>query len=716
MAKASENTKIVKADLDFIKEKLSKQNKVPSLSKLTESLAYKKNARQLNQDVLKYNPSCKYEVNDLICKKYDEPLVVSSKEKKHYKGKVVLKVTNKINYPDYNCEMLEVDYSGGGLFRRHIDYMKRKNTQVLLPAATEDQAKPPESIKKEDDPRLHKLPMTERDMKILSTNLRKAISKSDEFFGWNEHWQMTNKKVQIPDKTIKKIEKHLKKDKKSASTEEIVEKFLNTKPKDDKFDIYCLSLNFILNKKYKKTFLCVSPKGWGRWFLKEILKSFLKGKPLAMDKAELPDLEKGQYESIKAKEQKFPLRIYLSWREILSGGIKMPPELNRDLSESREYKFTDEEESHDVTVYYYPSRNIFLGLDEFYKKHHIPQGASLTLKRKDSNHISFRLKKSKKKISLPSLEYHPKNDDFSIADKEVPTFAHPNKIIYIEHETLKNLLKLSEQKKDKNLRELLITVFKNFGFEGERQTLHYRKAFHLVDILKHTSLNDIEKTLCLSPEFEMSEKKKGLFFYHEKIKTEKELELEKPSPSDEQLEPKTEEVKSKKETLPEIGTVGEISTPEIHLEEKKEIKPPEKKKAVKKKKEKKPKPKPARAKKEKEVPFEEPLPERKPRKTEKKEVDFAKPARSKKGKKRIIEEQIEQEESELEAFFAVKTDEDKEMEEDAIEHLKTKPEKKKKKKKYTQTDEGPLSGGLFGEKLKSALGQDKNKESEKKKK
>ncbi|HZX09864.1 MAG TPA: hypothetical protein VFG01_02865 [Acidobacteriota bacterium] len=714
MAKSSENTKVLKKDLDFIQEKLSKQNNVPTLGELTESLAYKKNARQLNQEVLKYDSECTYEVNDLICKKYDEPLVISSKEKKHFQDRVVLKVTNKIKYPDFNCEMLEVDYTGGGIFRKHIDYMKRKNTQVLLPSA-QGKCRTPEAIKKEDDPRLHRLPMTEKDMKTLSVNLRKSISKSDEFFGWNKHWQLTKKKIEILDDKIEKIEKLFREKKQSASTEKLIEKFFNIKPEDDKFDIYCLSLNHILSKKYKKTFVCVSTDKWGKWFLKEILDSFLKDLPLSAEKAELPHLEEETYEPVKTKEQKFPLKIYLSWREVLSGGIKMPSALKKELSDTREYVFTDEEEDKDFTTFYYPDLNIFLGLDEFYKKYFIPQGASLTLKKKDSNHISFRLKKSKKKLTLPYLEYNAKKDEFSISENEISTYALPNKIIFIEHESLKNLLKLSEQIKKEDLRELLIIVFKNFGFEGERQTLHYRKAFHLVDTLKHTSLEEIEKTLCLSPEFAMSEKKKGLFFYHEKIKTEKDLEFEEPSKTEEELKAEEKILEAQEEALPEIGTVGEISTPEIHLEERKEIKPPKKKKPAKKKEKKKPKPKPKPPpREEEEIVVEEPPLEKRQRKTEKKEVEFAKPARSKKGKKRIIEEQIEQEESELEAFFAVKTDKEKEIEEEGIEHLKPKPEEKKEFKKPEQKE--PLAGGLFGEKLKSALNKKKDEEPEKKKK
>jgi len=47
MAKSSENTKVLKADLDFIQEKLAKQDHVPTLAELTEMLAYKKRSIEI---------------------------------------------------------------------------------------------------------------------------------------------------------------------------------------------------------------------------------------------------------------------------------------------------------------------------------------------------------------------------------------------------------------------------------------------------------------------------------------------------------------------------------------------------------------------------------------------------------------------------------------------------------------------------------------------
>ena len=42
--------------------------------------------------------------------------------------------------------MLEVDYNGGGTFRKYVDYMKKIKTQVLLPSnVRRDRARRPRS-------------------------------------------------------------------------------------------------------------------------------------------------------------------------------------------------------------------------------------------------------------------------------------------------------------------------------------------------------------------------------------------------------------------------------------------------------------------------------------------------------------------------------------------------------------------------------------------
>ena len=185
MNKENENTNIADLDLKFIAAELGKSDKPALISDLAKALAYHKNAGQLNQDVKIYDQIYQYNIGDLVLRSYDEPLMVSSKGTELFAGEVVLKVVNKIQYENFDCDMIEVDYTGGGIFRRHIDYMKKTKTQVLLPCNLNKQEKKPETLAKDQDPRLKQLPMTERDLRNLGKNLQSAMGRSDQFFTWN---------------------------------------------------------------------------------------------------------------------------------------------------------------------------------------------------------------------------------------------------------------------------------------------------------------------------------------------------------------------------------------------------------------------------------------------------------------------------------------------------------------------------------------------------
>ncbi|MEE9389733.1 MAG: hypothetical protein V3U91_00665, partial [Candidatus Aminicenantaceae bacterium] len=294
MPKENENTKITESDILFIEKELTQTNKPLSFQEMTKKLAYKKTSRQMAQEVKKYDPYCQYEIGDLIYKEYDELLTTSSKGAESFKGAVALQIIRKVPYESYNCEMLEVDYQGGGIFRKYIDYMKKTKTQVLLPSNLEGKAKTSEIMDKQEDPRLSEPPMTEKDLKSLGKNLRAALSKSDNFFSWNDHCQLIEKQVKIQEKKIKEIENYFLDTKQSALTTELVNKFFGMESTNELFELYCISLNSILDKKYKKDFLYVSPLDWGKWHLKTFVNSYTKDLPLSAPKAEVPSIEKDQ--------------------------------------------------------------------------------------------------------------------------------------------------------------------------------------------------------------------------------------------------------------------------------------------------------------------------------------------------------------------------------------------------------------------------------------
>ena len=706
MNKDNENTNISADDLVFLLKELKKEPAVITLHDLAVKLAYRKNASQLSQEVKIYDQNCVFEVDDLIYKEYDDQLLTSSKGKEHFTGAVVLKVINKIAYDNFNCEMLEVDFTGGGIFRKHIDYMKKSKTQVLLPSASEGSCDPPVILKKDKDPRMHELPMTEKDLRILKKNLGTALSRSKEFFNWKNFYQLTENRIPIPDTLAKKIEAGIQKTGKSAGVADLVKEFQGTSASKKDFDLHCISLNATLEKKFRKTFLYISPEKKGTWFLKEILDSLIKELPLAKTLAKLPASNMPSDSDLSSGSQGFPLKVYLTWREVLSGGLTVPKAAVRELSESREYTLVNAESGDTYTAFFYPTRGIFLGLNDFYKKHTVTQGASLTLEKGEDYTITFALKRAKKGLTVPYVAYDAKNDRFSLSEKEKPTTSLPNKIIFLESHTLEKLETLYEKRSRLDLCELLILIFQNFGLEGEALSLHMQRAFHLVDMLRHTTLTDVEKTLCSTPEFIRSEKKKGLFLYKEHIEPVEEegaeelVESLRPTPSAAAAAPRDD-------GLPAIGTVGEVETPTVILEEKIPVVPePPRAEPVtapvahRKRAAARPAPSPApKPKAAPEKPTIDEKPKKKKRKTKAK-VETDKAPRRRKGERRIIEERIELEESEQEALFAVKSEEV--SDEDTLQ-FGAQPEDSDVEYKPKEAEK-PMKG-VFGDILKSALSQ-----------
>jgi hypothetical protein len=687
MEKDNTLVQVTPDDIAFIEQELAKIRKPTAVREITERLAFRKTASQRTQEVKIYDPSCVYQVGDSIYKEYDEHLTVSSKTVESFKGAVVLKVVHKVFYKSFNCEMLEVDYMGGGTFRKYIDYMKKSKTQVLLPSNAGGVNCEPQVMGKDHDPRLTELPMTDKDLKALEKNLRMALTKSPAFFSWNDYWQLMVNQPSIPEDKIKEMEAHIGEAKESAATGDLVKKFLGLEASHDLFDIHCLWLNHILETKYKKEFLQVSPLEWGKWHLKSVLNALPENLPLSSEPAALPEFETAEKIEVTPFHA-FPLKVYLTWREILSGGVKIPKSFNKELSHSREYLFTDADENKNYTVFYYPQQGYFLGLKAFFAVNGIPQGTSMTLERKGPVHFHFWLKKSKKKISVAKLTYDPERDLFADAG-EAATLALPNKIIYLERDTLLKMIGLYPERIDRNLRDLLVLVFKNFGPPSAGYSLHFLRAYHLVDILKRTSQEDVEYTLLNSFEFSKSDKKKGIFYYQEAAALKEEIlpgvlpavMEEMPAEEIPMHEIQAQEALEGLALEPGIVEVEEKAKPE---------KPAAKKEKVFKKK--------------------------------KIRAEGEKAPRARKSERRVIEEKIEEEESEEEALIAVKAQEEEELEESRIAAQAAadappsgspgataepagdvKKEASKKEEAKKPEEAAGAFGSLLAEKLKAAL-------------
>lgn len=710
MEKDNALVQVAPDDISFIEKELASSRKPAMTKDLAGKLAYHKTAGERTRDVKLYDPACSYEVGDTICKEYDEELTVGSKVHEHFRGAVVLTVVRKVYYKDFGCEMLEVDYTGGGTFRKYIDYLKKAKTQEMLPSNVGGADQPLRIMPHAEDPRLTELPMTERDLKSLERQLRTSLAKSPAFFVWGDWWQLTAAQPAFPEEKIKNIEAHLAASRASAATTDLIQKLFGLEPSHDLFDLHCLALSHLLETKFRKEFVLVQPVGWGKWMLKSVLAAMPEGLPLAAPAAALLPIEGAETVSVTPFHD-FPLKVYLGWREILSGGVKIPKGFNKELSQAREYIFTDADEKRNITVHYFPQQGYFLGLREFFETAAIPQGTSMTLEKIGPVQFNFWLKKSKKKIQVAKMTYEATSDAFSEAG-ETATLAMPNKIIYLERDHLQRLTSLIPQRTGLDLKGLLTLIFKHFSIQSANFSLHYLRAYHLVDVLRRTTQEDVEFTLLNSPEFEKSDKKKGIFYYHE---TPSELPVEEE-----------EEAAPAEEGVPEAA--GE-PTSDYFLEHEFTIleqAPPPKPPAARKAEE---AAAMAEAKAELEA-FEEEkkakveketaAPAKKEKEKKKISLESDRRPKSRKSERRVKEEEIEELESEREALFAEKGAEAEgpELPADGADFVA--PEASAETAK--PAGPGPLGafgGGLFAEKLKVALkkkreepGEDQNKPTE----
>ncbi len=663
-------TTVSDEDLALVERELGRSPQPRSTHDLAGKLAFEKTATERTQDVKKYDPYARFDVGDRIEKEYNEPLTVGSKSVEHFEGRIILKVVAKTHSNHFNCDMLEVDYPGGGVFRKYIDYMKKTRTQVLLPANCEGRAQAIEIMAKGDDPRLTELPMTERDLRTLEKNLRVRLAKDPNVFSWNDYWQLAAKRIDIPAEKIQEIEADFVAAGHSAATDDLVRKFFGLEASSDLFDLTCLSLSALLEKKHKKEFILLGDSGWGKWHLKSILNALPERLALSAPMAAVPEMDELEKPDMSIV-QDFPIKIYLTWREIASGGIKIPRSLGKELSHAREYTLTDPDENKPYTLYYYPAQNFFLGLQDFYAQYNIPQGASLTLERTGPTTFKFWVKKSKKKMSIIRLGYDAARDEFVDNGEEAYTFAEPNKIIYIERETLSHLLPLTATREGFDLRDFVVTIFRDPVLSTSAHSLHFLRAYHLIDLVRQTTQEDVEYVLLNSPEFTKSDKKKGVFTYHEPFIPEEEAALEAgypegyEGPAPEAYTPEEAALESVAEELLGVRPGTGLEMPE----EREPVAPPTP-------------PEPGAAKKGKEFK------KRKPK------AEGEKGPRPKKSERRVIEEKIVEEESVQEALAAVKGKEDESPEQRAREKKEEfKPAPKKEEPKF----------GIFGDLLKTAL-------------
>jgi len=229
-----------------------------------------------------------------------------------------------------------------------------------------------------------------------------------------------------------------------------------------------------------------------------------------------------------------------------------------------------------------------------------------------------------------------------------------------------------------DLKDFLVLVFKDPALATSSHSLHFLRAYHLIDVIRQTNQEDVEFTLLNSPEFTKSDKKKGVFTYHEPYAPKEEAPLEAAFPeiyAEPEAEAITPEEAALEAVAEELRGAEAAAAGEEALEERQKAPgaapgaPPKKEKAFKKKKPK---------------------------------AEGEKGPRPKKSERRVIEEKIVEEESVQEALAAVKEKVEEGLEQRA----------KEKKEDFKPAPKEEPKFGIFGDLLKTALKKKDDKKPE----
>ncbi len=497
----------------FLKEILSSSEEPVPLSKVIGEFAKKFREEEALEPVKLYDPDCRYEVGDLIYKEFDEKLRIGRDKFIEFQGSAVLRVVEKKYSKELGCYLIGLEYDGGGPLKEHFKYLSRRKVGFYLPSY---ELKECPKLPPEKDPRREEREPSEEFLKKCRKEVMEAVEKDREIYRWGEYLVLSSKLKEIADEQLKDIEEYIKGKGASASTEELAERVLGKSKSSADFGLWCLSINRALASK-RLTFVLVSRKGYGRWNtwlnlvnlernlpikVKRTLPIFTSRSKVELE-AYLRDFEKEE-KKVEAKNKHI-----LTWREVLSGAVRVRKGLRNLLGGELEVKALDRGDTY--TLFYFPEKNIILGLSKYYRENLVVQGAQLFLEWKE-DHFQLSLRMEKKPFRAPMLLYNPEDDWFTLKDAEVSTEVDLDPRAFITKEELELLLsKLRQWRKIKDLTALVRELVKNFGDPEKDFRIHYLKLFHLLDIVHGTPKEDLLKALLGNPEFYLDQEDFGYF-------------------------------------------------------------------------------------------------------------------------------------------------------------------------------------------------------------
>lgn len=511
------NLNVENPDIEVIRSFLKGKELPLELDEVVYHLALVKTRHLRKNRVKIYDPGCEYREGDLIYKDYSGKLPTGAKRFIEMERGVVLKVVEVRQH--LGRHEIRLEYEGTSDFLRYTQYLERQKIDLLLP---HKQSRPPTKTRylEEDlDPRLKQQPLVERDFNRLRKKVVSALSRIQGVAFISEKLLLEENLKKIDDSVFDHIREFLRENKKSESTEFLVENFVKVKPKDPAFPAYCFALNFRMMRDFKIDFHQTSMAGWGRWNLISVIyhlrKDSIISLPNPLEKeVQLPNRKGLTLLRRKLNAELFPEpnRFYLTQREVTSGALRVKPGTFQ-FGESIELTAHEAGTKKELTLYYYPDDQLIMGFKDYFDGIRALQALSLTLEQTGEDRFQFEVRTTKKGTVTDRVEYDPDKGTFQVTEEKVASPVFANKTMFLEPEVFRIVYEhIEDFREAESMNDLVQRVFLVFGIRERNYEIHTLRLYHILDLIYPVRLRAVEDILLANPEFVSSEKVPGVFY------------------------------------------------------------------------------------------------------------------------------------------------------------------------------------------------------------
>ncbi len=516
--KVEVNLTIEDKDIAVVKNYLKGKEEPVQLSEVAYQVALFKTQDKRKNRVKVYNPDCEYKVGDLIYKEYAGNLPTGAKKSFEMNRGIVLKVVDvkvSVGYHE-----IKLAYEGTSDFRKYTEYLERQKIELLLPHKQAKPCEKTEYLPEEEDPRAQQAPMVEREFAKLQKKLKSALQKEQKIALISDKVLLEENLRKIESDAFDRIREFLTANKKSESTEFMVENFLKVPASDPQFDSYCFSLNYFMSRDYKIDFQQTYLKNWGKWNLISIIYYLkknsiisapnpLKNKIYLHNKKNLGQRRKKFEDALFSEEYS---RYYLTQREVTAGAVRLHAGIY-DFGESIEIEATEVNTKKDYTIYYYSDENLLLGFKECFESFKALQGMILTFDKVGENKFHFNIRTTKKGTVADKIVFDPQKNVFHATEEKVASPVFLNKAMYLESEVfLKVEEGVAEFRKMETFNKLIHKIFLEFGTKEKNYEIHILRLYHIIDLIYPVDFRLLEDVILCNPEFIPSDKIPGVYY------------------------------------------------------------------------------------------------------------------------------------------------------------------------------------------------------------